>query len=335
MASLRESELPAFLKGKSAAAAGLLVYGGDEAGVSAVATRVIQALGKDGDVRRLQASALRADPALFDDALRGMSLLGGRELLVIDDCDDSITSAVAGLPEIKGGNFALLVAGSLSKASKLRKLFEDAVTCFALAIYEAKPAEILQRVSVALAKDGLRFTPEGEQAFMTLCGSDAALAQGEGEKLALYMLGKGEITAEDVAACCGGQGSDDVDAVIAAALDGDFAGIDRTMSALGESEVRSLFPMMSIHLARLQGVRAEFESSGSLEGAMRNARPPIFFGIKDAVARQVRRFPLEALLEIQGRCEEAVEQSRKASALSHQIGERALFSIAQYARANR
>ena len=124
MASLRESELPSFLKSRFGSAAGLLVYGSDEAGVAAVAGRVIQALAGSGEVRRFSAAALRADPALFDDAVRAMSLLGGRELVVVDDCDDSLAPAAASLSGLTGGNLALLIAGSLSKSSKLRKFFD-------------------------------------------------------------------------------------------------------------------------------------------------------------------------------------------------------------------
>ncbi|MCA0431938.1 MAG: hypothetical protein LCH46_01625 [Proteobacteria bacterium] len=335
MAALRESELAGFLKSKAETAAGLLVYGSDAAGVAAVVERIIRGMAAGGELRRFRASELRVDPALFDEAVRAMSLLGGRELIIVEDCDDSIVGSVSALGEVAQGNFALLVAGSLSKASKLRKFFEEAGNCFVLPVYEPKPADILQRVTALLAQDGLRLYPEAEQSFMGLCGNDAALAQREAEKLALYMLGGKDISAADVIACCGAQGSDDVDAVIGAALEGDFLAVDRALSGFGEGELRSLFPMMASHLARLQGVRADFDSSGSIEGALRNARPPVFFGIKDAVSRQVRRLSLEALMEIHGRCEEAVEMSRKMPELSMQIGERALFSIAQFARASR
>ena len=147
MAALRESELAGFLKSKAETAAGLLVYGSDAAGVAAVVERIIRGMAAGGEVRRLQASELRADPALFDEAVRAMSLLGGRELIIVEDCDDSIVGSVSALGEVAQGNFALLVAGSLSKASKLRKFFEEAGNCFVLPVYEPKPADILQRRS--------------------------------------------------------------------------------------------------------------------------------------------------------------------------------------------
>ena len=121
MTVVREAELPAALKRAGASLRGVLVYGGDETRVSGVVDQVVKSIASPEDVTRLQAGALKSDPAILDDALRSQSFLGGRQLVLVSDVGDFHAKLLEPLLQLPGNlNFLVLSAGSLGKSSALR-----------------------------------------------------------------------------------------------------------------------------------------------------------------------------------------------------------------------
>jgi len=229
-------------------------------------------------------------------------------------------------------NFLVLSAGSLGKSSALRTLCEGAESFFAVAVYEDKPADILELVNRRLSTDGLRFDEDASERFMVLCGTDRALALNEAEKLTLYARGQSVISSDDVAACCGDQASYGLDGAIDAALGGDSLAADRMLHSLDESDWRSVLPILSAHVARLAVLRVDADRLGGIESAIRSARPPVFFGRKNAFSQQLKAFDSEGMLRIQSAVEKAVEDSRRLPSLANGIVSRLFFSLAAEAR---
>ena len=121
-----------------------------------------------------------------------------------------------------------------------------------------------------------------------------------------------------------------VDAILA----GDLESSDRIFAALGGDQ-KSFFPLFSLHLSRLQGFRVEMENGGTLDNVLRNARPPIFFKRKNALAAQLRALTLEDIIGIQETVQATVLQSRKLGDLAPAITSRALLAIARMCRLKR
>jgi hypothetical protein len=112
MAVLRESDLADFLKRKAAQCNGLLFFGNDDSAISAAVVQVIAAMPDGEEPLRLDASALRSDPALLDVAFRSLSLLGDRRVIVVSGVDDNHLQVLQPLlTEQALGNFLVLVAG--------------------------------------------------------------------------------------------------------------------------------------------------------------------------------------------------------------------------------
>lgn len=333
MAVVREADVLNAVKRGGAGLRGVLVYGGDEARVAAVAEQVVKFVAAPEDVTRLQAAALRSDPVLLDDALRAQSFLGGRQLVLVSDLADTQAKLIEPVLQTSvASNFLVLSCGNLGKSSALRTLCEAAESFLAVPIYEDKPADILDFVYRRLRTEGLSFSEEAADRFMALCGTDRLLALNEAEKLSLFSLGKTEISADDVLACCGDQASYGLDGVIDAALSGDSLAADRMMYALEESEWRSLLPILSAHVARLSALRNDADRLGGIEAAMRSARPPVFFGRKQAMSQQLRAFDSDALLKIQVAVEKVVEETRRFPALANGMVSRLFFLLGAQAR---
>jgi DNA polymerase III subunit delta len=333
VAILRESEIASFLKRQAASASGLLVYGEVEALVLGISRNVLNGVARAEDVVRLSIAQLRDDGTALDSALRSVSFFGGRQAVVVDGCDDrSVKFFEPFLANPVGGHFLLLIAGSLSKSSSLRKLAEESSHFFCTPIYADSSSTILERVVAKLAAQNMLLNVTAADVFMELCGSDRMMALAEAEKLALYCHGQSEISESDVLACCGDQSRFAVDEIIDACLAGDAAAVDRMYAALDDGEWRSLLPLMSAHLARLLGLSLDVERLGGVEAALRSAKPPIFFARKSAFARQLQWMGSGDCLRVIESFDTTTLQSRKCADLAPQIVGRTLLSLAMEAQ---
>jgi DNA polymerase III subunit delta len=333
MTAIREAELPSALKRGGASLRGVLVYGGDDVRVAGVVEQVVKTIAAAEDVTRLSAASLRSDPVLLDDALRSQSFLGGRQLVLVSEITDVHAKLIEPALQVPGAsNFLVLAAGSLNKSSALRSLCEGATDFLCVPIYEDRPADILDLVVKRLAASGHRLLDEAADRFMALCGTDRALALNEADKLSLYAKGQTEISEADVIACCGDQASYGLDGAIDAALAGDSLAADRMLYSLDDSDWRSVLPILASHVSRLSILRVDADRLGGIEAALRAAKPPVFFGRKQAFSQQLRALDSEAVLRVQSAVERAVEESRRYPDLANGIISRLFFSMAAEAR---
>src|SRR2546430_17712808 len=83
-----------------------------------------------------------------------------------------------------------------------------------------------------------------------------------------------------------------LDDALLAAAEGDAAALDRALSRVfqeGESPVTVIRALLR-HLQRLHLLAARIAGGGSVEDAIRSARPPIFFKEQDSYRRQLQRW---------------------------------------------
>lgn len=329
MVAVKEADLFSHVKRAASSLSGVLLYGDDEAQVQSLARTLISRLGKPEDVVRLSAGSLRGEESSLRDRLSAMNFFGDRQVIVVDGADDVLSKRIADIIEgPQGANLLVLVAGSLSKGSHLRASCEASPHFVVTPLYADTPAMIYDRVVGVLRAAALQFDPAAGERFMLLCGTDRALALGEAEKLALYCHGQTTVTVEDVSASCGDQSAHEVDALIDVVLSGDLATSDRMLHAMDDSDVKSLLPLLNNHLVRLLNLRVEADRAGSVEAAVRAARPPVFFNRKSAISRQLQVLDVDDCHRLILAVEQATLASRRQQVLEQQIVARLCFSLA-------
>jgi DNA polymerase III subunit delta len=334
MGVLREADLADFLKKKSAKASGLMLFGNDASAISAATRQVIVAMAGDEEPQRLDASQLKNDPAILDDAFRSMSLLGDRRLVILADVEETHLSVLQPLLEERViGNFVVLVSDSLKKGSKLRSAVEQSQLFSAVGFYEEAGAALVTRARALMQQRGLAFAESAAERFVDLCGTDRAVLAGEAEKLSLYCHPATTITQDDVEAVCGDQAEYEADQLIQAVLDGDVERADRIYaSMLLSGDGKSVLIMLQMHLARLEAVSAALSRGGDFASACRAARPPIFEKQQPAAQRHIRAFSGDDLGRAQVAVQHAILQSRQMADLGDAITGRCLLSLARMAR---
>jgi DNA polymerase III subunit delta len=334
MAVVSDNELLHVIARKHASLNGVLLFGTEDANISTAARQVIATLKLGDEPTRFLSSALRSDQSALDSAFKAMSLLGGRQAVVVDGCEESHGAWLLPLIETKSlGNFVVLVAGSLNKSSKLRAAAAESPLFIASGFYEESTESVLIRIRNNVGARGLSFAERAAERLLALCGTDRGIVAMELEKLCTYVLPAKEIAVEDVDASCGDQASFDFDKLINAMMDGKLDETDRIFDTLrADGEWKQALIMVQLHLARLESVRAALDRGDDMEKAFRSAKPPVFFGQQKTIARQVRSFSLMELVKAQAMIQHTILQSRQMGDLAETLTGRALLSLARIAR---
>jgi DNA polymerase III subunit delta len=334
MAALREQDLADYLKKKSAAQNGLLLYGNDAAAVSTALRQVVSAFSGGEEALRLDVSALRSDPALLDDAFRSMSLLGDRRLIVVDGVGEQQLGLVQPVLAATGlGNFVVIVADSLKRDSKLKAAVDAAPLFSSVSFYEETGGALVQRAENILRQHGMAFEDGAAERFVDLCGGDRTVVMAEAEKLSLYCWPSKSISVADVEAACGDQAEFEADALIQTMLDGEIETADRIFSSMRDTgDSKSILIMVQMHLARLEQVSAAVARGIDMSSACRAARPPFFDKQQAAAGRHIRIFSGDELGRVQVSVQQAILQSRQMADLADAVTGRCVLSVARLAR---
>lgn len=336
---LTGARIEAFVRKPDPAVAAVLIYGPDEGLVRERADRLVEAVAGDaGDpfrVADLPAEALKDGRARLADEASALPFTGGRRVVRIRGGKDRLTPAVSNLLDGgAGGGLVVVEAGELGPRSTLRQIFEKADHAVAIACY-LDDQEALQRViAEELARHGNTASAEAADLLRACLGADRGLTRSELDKLALYRGGPGQIEADDVLAVIRDAGAVSLDAVVAAACDGDFAALDRGLLAAGAEGVSpiTLLRAAARHLQRLVQARAAMAAGRDAAQAMAAIRPPVFFRLQPQVRRQIQTWRPELLAAAMALVAETELACKRSGAPQDLLCQRALFRLASMVR---
>lgn len=295
----------------------ILLYGPDESGSRALATRIDKALGADAERIDLAASQLKADPALLVDEAASISLFGGARHIRVDPAADEVIDAVQALIEApSAGNPVVLVAGNLRKDAKLVKLALGSPMALAFASYPPEGAKADQ-VAADIARDlGLRLEPRAARALVAATNADRALISRELEKLALYLDASPDDPkpADSAALAAIGAAIDDSDlgTIVDAVLGGqpDRAAVE--LALIGATEAIGLVRALLRRLAQIAPLRAEVAAGQSIDAVMAGAGRGIFWKDQKVISGLLQRWSPERIATATNRLA-ALERAYKRS----------------------
>jgi len=292
-----------FAKAPPAALRAVLAYGPDGGLVRErlqhLAASVVDDLNDPFRVTEISAAELRSDPARLADEAAALSFTGGRRLIRLRDCSDSLTDLFADfLEETPGDAMVLLEAGDLPNRSSLRKLFEGDPKAAALPCYQDDEADVAAVVRESFAGSGRKVSADAMAYLVANLGDNRQLTRRELEKLALYMgPGSGEVALADVEACIGDNAALGLDEIAFAMAGGDLPTLERKLArSLREGQTAvAILRSVSRHLQRLHLVAGMAAGGTPMEIACKKLRPPLFWKSKDSFIAQARNWPPRSL----------------------------------------
>lgn len=279
--------------------------GGMTAQAKAEALKAILGGATDDPFRRadLSAEAVRKAPALLADECAALAFGGGTRAITLEGAGDGLAPALASaLPRIAEESVLIVTAGSLTGASKLKKLFEGEKEAASVALYPPEGAALGEAVAEEVRRLGGPEVPRETRAALAaaLGGASHGEALRFAEVLALYKAGDSSpLTPEEAESLAPGAAEAGADELAMALAEGRTEAVPRLLegfAAQGGTAAQALRTAIR-HFTRLRSAQAIAESEGiPLDSALEKLRPPVFFKIKGAMAAQARGWP-PAVLE--------------------------------------
>jgi DNA polymerase-3 subunit delta len=320
--------------------AGLLIHGADAMRVALRRQEVIAALiGPDGEAEmrlaRMSGGDLRKDPAMIVDAMRAQGFFPGPRVAFVEEATETNAPVLKdALADWQPGDAMLIVtAGTLTKASALKKAFEDHPNTFAIAIYDDPPSR--EEIEATLTRAGIgKVSGEAMTDLVALAQDlDPGDFRQTVEKLALYKYGDaGVVTPEDVTAVAPTTieaAVDDVLHAVAEARAGDVGPLMRRLQGQGVAPVT-----LCIGATRhFRALHAAASAPGGPSEGMARLRPPIFGPRRDRMLRQAQGWGMHRLEQALTLLTDTDLQLRSASrAPQMALMERALIRLAMLGR---
>ena len=320
--------------------AGLLIYGADAMRVALKRQEVIAALvGPQGEsemrLTRIPASDLRKDPALVQDALKAQGFFPGPRVAFVEDANDTLTANLTeALTEWRAGDATLVVtAGNLTKASALKKLFEDHPNAYAAGIYDDPPTR--EEIEATLSKADLRDI--GSDAMTDLLALARELDPGDFrqtiEKIALYKYGDtSPLSPEDVANCAPQTIEAEVDDVLHAVAEAQAARVGPLIRRLEGQGVNPVTLCIGA-LRHFRALHSAASDPGGPAAGIARMRPPVFGPRRDRMLRQAQGWGmrrLEQALEVLIDTDLTLRSTSRAPTMA--VMERALIRLAMLGR---
>lgn len=300
--NLKPRDAAVYFRDPDRSAAGVLLYGQDSVRIAERRKQVITALvGPEGEAEmrlsRIHGADLRKDPAVLLDGIKATGFFPGARVVFVEDATDGLAPVFeAALQEWRDGDAQVIVtAVSLNKSSKLRKVFADGKSVFAIGIYDDPPS--VADVEDALAAAGFTaLEREPKEALVALSRSlDPGDFRQALEKMSLYKIGdETPLSLEDIEACAAmspDAALDDLTAIVAGAREQEIAPILRRLYAQGVQPVALCIGLMR-HFRLLHIVASD---PGGASRGVEKLRPPIFGPRRDAITRQARHWGMDRL----------------------------------------
>lgn len=337
---LAPRDLAGFLRSPDPDAAALLIYGEDSVRVAQVRARAVTELGgpeADAEMRlsRLDAAALRGDPAALLDAVKAVGFYPGPRLVVVEGATDGLAQVfAAALAAWQPGDARIVAtAAVLAKRSALRKTFEEARGARALPVYDDPPgpAEIEEMLRAA----GLG--PLDRAAMADLAVLARSLSAGDFrqtiEKLALYKHGDPQpATSAEIAAMAPLSRDAELDDILHATAEAEAGAIGPVLARLKAQGVAPVTLCIAAE-RHFRALHAAAVHPKGPDAGLSAQRPPVFGPRRDRMRRQLSRWPvptLETALSMLLDTDRALRSATEAPGMA--LMERALIRLARMPR---
>jgi DNA polymerase-3 subunit delta len=287
-------------------------------------------------VADLNGAALAADPARLYDEAAQISLMGGRRLVRVHDIGDA-QGPVFGrfLADPPGDGLVVVEGGDLPVRGALRRLFDEAPSGVAIGCYPDSARDLAQVIRDTLAAHRIAASRDALEFLVVHLGGDRLLTRAELEKLTLYAGDGGRIELDDARLSIADSAALSLDDAVLAAAEGEAAALDRALSHVfqeGESPVTVIRAALR-HVQRLHALSARIAGGDTVDGALRGARPPIFFKQQDSFRRQLQHWREPQLRRQLDALTDAETQIKTTGIPAETVCRAALFAMAQQAKA--
>lgn len=313
-----------------------LVYGPDDGLVQEYCKSIERAvLGKDREdfaFFEIEAERLLEDGGLLADELRTVHMLAPKRLIFIRDGGDTLASAVEDSVEYwHKGAFLLIAAGELSPRSSLRSWFEKAPNAAALACYHDDERSLKQVIFQVLSAESIRTDNETLTYLSHQLGNDRRVTRNELGKICLYIGRGNSLGIEQARELVDYNREAQLDDIAATLADRDVKSLDRELQLALQEKTSSVAYIRSLQLYfnRLYFIRSQVSGGMTLDEAIKQLRPPVFFKELQRFTRHCQQWDSEAISQVLARLVQAERACKTTDLPVYSASSRSLFQASQ------
>lgn len=341
MVAVRPGDAEAVLARRDPGKNVVLLFGPDIGLVRERADALVRAVVTDASdpfaLVRLEGDELSADPRRLIDETSTIGLFGGERVIRVRAGARNIVPALKPVLEGPPGALVVVEAADLKRGAPLRNLCESASNALAIACYADTQRDLARLVDSMLAEAGLTIDRDARELLVSLIGGDRLASRGEIAKLALYAMGNGRVTLEDVRVIIGDASALALDDVVDSALSGDTKGAVVALAKAFGAATRpdAVLGALLRGLSALHHMALQMEGGLSADRVVEKARPQIHFSRRPRIEKALRAFGAERCLKAMLAVDEAILAARRNAALAPAICERTVLQVAQQAARRR
>jgi DNA polymerase-3 subunit delta len=320
-----------------------LLYGPDQGLVheymKILSLKCVPDLNDSFTVTKFTNSQIKQSPNILIEAVYSMSLAGSDCVIIIQDAQDTIVPTLSHIFSQSTQAWPIIIeANALSPKSTLRKMFEQSKNLASITCYPDEGYGLERFISDFMTKEGLSIDHGAKQFLCASLAGDRQIIRRELEKLSLYCLAKesnsNKVTETDAIACVGDSSETSLDNLVFFVGDGNQANIDKTLVKAFSEGVNPIMVIRSIqrHFQRLHFIHSQITKGDSLDQALENLRPPVFFKNKSRFQKQVLNWSPDKLNRALILTTENEIDSKTTGLPAEILCSRTLMRIAQAAR---
>ncbi len=285
--------------------AGCLLFGPEISSVNfrfdVIAKKISPDLSDPFLVVNLSKERLTQDKAILADEFFSFSMLGGRKLILIKDCDVAAGAALKLLVEDrdfakKSENFILIQGGDLDKSSALRKIAEDNPYFAAIACYEDDDRVIKKFIADELLKRKMKFTLQTTEMLFEKFGKNRQVILAELEKICTFLGDEKNLTPEIIEKLTASEAEISANEFVMnfAAQKFDLALMQSEKLFRDNFEAVTLLRFLSNYLQKLYQARLDIDFNGvGFEEAVKSQR--LFFKTEVEFRKHLKNLSLQFL----------------------------------------
>lgn len=342
MVAVKANQTDAFLARLPPDIALIVIFGTDAGRVTELAAAAARAASHrsapPGEIIRIDDADLEDDPDRLLVELQTLPMFGGAKVVRTVTSRRINASMLKGVLEGEAPPACLIIeAGNLKPTDALRKATDKLPWAASLACYADTDKTVADLITAVLSGAGQTIGHTARDQLVARLGADRSLSRNEIEKLSLYVGESREITESDVNAVVGDASAISLDRINLAVLSGarDQALMHIAQARASGQATQSILLALQRQFTTLHRLASAIAGGKRPEDALRSARPPIHFSIRDQIARALRDWPVETVSRALIRIQATIADTRTQARLEDALTERLVLELSQMATRRR
>ena len=288
---------------KSPKGQAVLLYGNDKGLVREVQKKLTESfLPPPIDpmaVKEFSGDELKDDPALFLDEYSSTNFFVEKRVIIVDDpSNDFLESLGKAIERSNNDVLVIVTGGELGRESKVRKYFEDSKTLTALLCYKEEGMNLKRYIADKFRANGVNVDADALEFLTANLGEDKLITNSEIDKILLYLGDEKRLNFAAVKSILADNSDITLSDVSFAISTRNFAELEKSLARAYGEHINSVPIIRAIlwHFQRLITVKRLIANGATMDEALANLRPAIFFRDADLFKLSLRKWTEEQLI---------------------------------------